>query len=224
MDRFFLSLGAAFFVCIQIDAGSTSLAAMGSTKLSVLASLREAWNAVPDEVRRERFKVLSENQTKPMKVVQEAVSKGLICQEEKSVPGTRNDWRSESTRVANSNSNNDQGRQLKRLNTDEELERAEKRMKVAAMCRDAARLQLESRSLEIQAKEAPAATAAKEAPAATAGSSQHQLANVLHAPVLPAPKALDAHGAAVSSWAAQALQERDALLQGEAKPPVLVTN
>ena len=98
-------------------------------------------------------------------------------------------------------------------------------MKLAAMCRDAARLQLESRSLEIQAKEAPAATAAKEAPAATAGSSQHQLANVLHAPVLPAPKALDAHGAAaVSSWAAQALQERDALLQGEAKPPVLVTN
>ena len=222
MDRFFLSLGAAFFMLIQIDAGTTSLAAMGNTKLNVLANLREAWNAVPDEVRRERFKVLSENQTKPVNVIKQAVEKGLVCQEEKGPPGSRTDWRSESTRAANSNGN-DQGRQLKRLNTDEELARAEKRMKVAEMSRDAARLQLESRSLEIQSQEAPAATAAKEAPAATAGSSQHQLANVLHAPVLPAPskQALDAHSA---DEAAQALQKRDALLQGVAKPPALVTN
>jgi len=222
MDRFVLSLGAGFFICIQIDAGTTSLAAMGNTKLSILANLVEAWNAVPDEVRRERFKVLSDNQTKPLNIVKQAVEKGLVCQEEKGLPGTRSDWRSDSTRVANSNSN-DQGRQLRRLNTDEELARAEKRMKVAEMSRDAARLQLESRSLEIQAQEAPEATAAKEAPAATAGSSQHQLANVLHAPVLPAPskQALDAHGAAE---AAQALQQRDALLQGVAKPPALVTN
>ena len=222
MDRFFLSLGAAFFICIQIDAGTTSLAAMGNTKLSILANLREAWNAVPDEVKRERFNVLSENQTKPLNVIKQAVEKGLVCQEEKNSPGSRADWRSDSTRAANSNGY-DQGRQLKRLNTDEELERAEKRMKVAEMSRDAARLKLESRSLEIQSQEAPAATAAKEAPAATAGSSQHQLANVLHAPVLPAPskQALDAHSAAE---AAQALPKRDALLQGVAKPPALVTN
>jgi hypothetical protein len=193
--------------------------------------LREAWNAVPDHLRKERFQVLVENQTQSLNVVKVAVEKGLVCQEEKITTVSRSDWRSDATRVANSNSN-DQGRQLKRMNTEEELLRAEKRMKLAEMARDAARMQLESRSLEIQAhaaKEAPGSAESSQSDAAngapgSAESSQHPLANVLHAPVLPVPskQALDAHSAA--ELPAQALQKRDALLQGEAKPPVLVTN
>ena len=206
MDRFFRSLGSAFFVLIEIDTLITSVAAMGSGKLKILDNLREAWNAVPDQLRRERFQILADNKTQAENVVKIAVEKGLV-REERGSPASRSDWRSDATRVANSISN-DQGRQLKRFNTEEEMERAEKRIEAAEMARDAAIMQLESRSLEIQtqykaAKEAPGSAeksqhpprrleiqaqsdAAKGAPG-SAGKSQHPLANVLHAPVLPAP-------------------------------------
>ena len=229
MDRFFRSLGSAFFVLIEIDTLITSVAAMGSGKLKILDNLREAWNAVPDQLRRERFQILADNKTQAENVVKIAVEKGLV-REERGSPASRSDWRSDATRVANSISN-DQGRQLKRFNTEEEMERAEKRMRLAVLGRDAAKLQLESRSLEIQARaaqEAPGSAERSQSDAAngaqgSAASSQHPLANILHAPVLPAPsrQALAAHGAADP---AQALQKRDALLQGVAKPPNLVTN
>ena len=70
---------------IQIDAGTTSLAAMGNTKLSVLANLREAWNAVPDEVRRERFKVLSENQIQPANKLSRRLKKASLVRKRRAL-------------------------------------------------------------------------------------------------------------------------------------------
>ena len=150
---------AAIFLMLQIDSATTAIACMGNTKNQVQAHLREAWLAIPEAQRKERLEPLLAHQTNPDKLITLAAEKGLPQEQLPAMQGTRTDWRSDATRGAktqlNAQASNAEGRELHRSTTDEELQRAQKRLRVAQTARDAARLTYETRFFELQGTPPP---------------------------------------------------------------------
>ena len=150
---------SGFFLMLQIDSANTSIACMGNTKNQVQAHLREAWLAIPEAQRKERLEPLLAHQTNPNKLITLAAEKGLPQEQLPAMQGTRTDWRSDATREAktqlNAQASNAGGRELHRSTTDEELQRAQKRLRVAQTARDAARLTYETRVFELQGTPPP---------------------------------------------------------------------
>ena len=153
------AIRSGLFLMLQIDSANTSIACMGNTKNQVQAHLREAWLAVPAAQRKERLEPLLAYQTKPDKIVTLAAERGLPQEQLPAMQGTRTDWRSDATRGAktqlNAQASNAGGRELHRSTTDEELQRAQKRLRVAQTARDAARLTYETRFFELQGTPPP---------------------------------------------------------------------
>ena len=145
---------AAIFLMLQIDSATTAISCMGNTKNQVQTHLKEAWLAIPEEQQKERLAPLLAHQTNPDKLITLAAEKGLLQEQLPAMQGTRTDWRSDATRGAktqlNAQASNAGGRELHRSTTDEELQRAQKRLRVAQTARDAARLTYETRFFELQ--------------------------------------------------------------------------